>query len=77
MFVCLVVIYTELRLCCVFFSGALVVQSTMKLDSTELQAGISYSAESASAIDFSTDVDFAEMPFKMCLQMKRPPVTFR
>ncbi|KAK3091068.1 hypothetical protein FSP39_016889 [Pinctada imbricata] len=58
-------------------SGALVVEGTMKLDSDVLKAGISFSAETEAKIDFQTDVNFADMPFKMCLQMKRPPLEYR
>jgi hypothetical protein len=59
------------------FSGAMVVEGSMKLDSSVLQAGLSFSASGQSFIDFVSDVEFYEMPFKMCLQMKRPPVIFR
>ncbi|XP_060065348.1 microsomal triglyceride transfer protein large subunit-like [Ylistrum balloti] len=57
-------------------SGALVVEGSMKLDSKVLKAGIKMFAESEASIDFNTDVDFAEMPFKMCLRMSRPNVSF-
>ncbi|XP_033739381.1 microsomal triglyceride transfer protein large subunit-like [Pecten maximus] len=58
-------------------SGALVVEGSMKLDSKVLKAGVNMYAESEASIDFKTDVDFAEMPFKMCLRMSRPNVSFR
>lgn len=58
-------------------SGALVVEGSMKLDSKVLKAGINMQAESEASIDFNTDVDFANMPFKMCLRMSRPNVSFR
>ncbi|XP_048761534.2 microsomal triglyceride transfer protein large subunit-like [Ostrea edulis] len=56
-------------------SGALVTKGSLQIDSKELRSGIKFSTESEAFIDFQTDVDFAEMPVKMCLQMKRPPVT--
>lgn len=59
------------------FSGALVVEGSLQIDSEELKSGIRFSTESEAFIDFQTDVDFAEMPVKMCLQMKRPPISSR
>lgn len=58
-------------------SGALVVEGSLQIDSEELKSGIRFSTESEAFIDFQTDVDFAEMPVKMCLQMKRPPISSR
>ncbi|OWF52669.1 microsomal triglyceride transfer protein large subunit-like [Mizuhopecten yessoensis] len=57
-------------------SGALVVEGSMRLDSRVLKAGINMYAESEASIDFKTDVEFSEMPFKMCLRMSRPDVSF-
>lgn len=48
----------------------------MKLESEELQAGVSFSSEGEAFIDFVTDVEFYETPFKMCMQMLQPPITF-
>ncbi|XP_062589725.1 microsomal triglyceride transfer protein large subunit-like [Saccostrea cucullata] len=56
-------------------SGAMVVEGSLQIDSRELRSGIKFSTESEAFIDFQTDVDFAEMPVKMCLQMKRPPIS--
>ncbi|XP_022315844.2 microsomal triglyceride transfer protein large subunit-like [Crassostrea virginica] len=56
-------------------SGGLVIEGSLQIDSEELRSGIRFSTESEAYIDFQTDVDFAEMPVKMCLQMKRPPIT--
>lgn len=53
-------------------SGALVVEGALRLDSEMGQAGVVFTAEGESYIDFETDVDFYESPFKMCMQMKRP-----
>lgn len=58
-------------------SGGLVVEGSLQIDSEELKSGIRFSTESEAYIDFQTDVDFAEMPVKMCLQMKRPPISSR
>lgn len=58
-------------------SGAMIINGWMKLESEVLQAGLNFTAESEAVIDFKTDVDFAEMPFKMCLQMIRPPLQYR
>lgn len=58
-------------------SGGLVVEGSLQIDSDELKSGIRFSTESEAYIDFQTDVDFAEMPVKMCLQMKRPPISSR
>lgn len=58
-------------------SGSLVVEGTMRLDSEIGKAGAIFTAEGESYIDFMTDVDFYESPFKMCMQMKRPKSTFR
>jgi hypothetical protein len=60
-----------------YFSGAMIINGWMKLESEVLQAGLNFTAESEAVIDFKTDVDFAEMPFKMCLQMIRPPLQYR
>jgi hypothetical protein len=49
----------------------------MRLDSEIGKAGAIFTAEGESYIDFMTDVDFYESPFKMCMQMKRPKSTFR
>lgn len=57
--------------------GAMIINGWMKLESEVLQAGLNFTAESEAVIDFKTDVDFAEMPFKMCLQMIRPPLQYR
>lgn len=57
-------------------SGALVVEGSLKLDSNVLHAGVDMVAESEASIDFQTDVDFADTPFKMCLRMSRPNVSF-
>ncbi|KAL5018121.1 hypothetical protein ScPMuIL_003843 [Solemya velum] len=57
-------------------SGALVIEGSMKLESEELQAGVSFSSEGEAFIDFVTDVEFYETPFKMCMQMLQPPITF-
>lgn len=53
------------------------MEGSLQIDSDELKSGIRFSTESEAYIDFQTDVDFAEMPVKMCLQMKRPPISSR
>ncbi|XP_064608332.1 microsomal triglyceride transfer protein large subunit-like [Liolophura sinensis] len=57
-------------------SGALVIEGSMKLESEELTGGMTFSAEGGSSVHFTTDVDFYEMPLKMCLQMSRPSLLF-
>ena len=49
----------------------------MQLESSEFTAGVEFSGEGASAIDFMTIAEFYDMPVKLCLQMKRPDFTFR
>ncbi|XP_046364995.2 microsomal triglyceride transfer protein large subunit-like isoform X1 [Haliotis rufescens] len=58
-------------------SGALYVEGNMRLESPDLGAGITYSGEGQSAIDFLSDANFYEMPLTLCLQMKRPDFKFR
>ncbi|KAK3594387.1 hypothetical protein CHS0354_009680 [Potamilus streckersoni] len=58
-------------------SGALVIEGTMKLEGDIGRAGMSFMAEGEAYIDFNSDVDFYETPFKMCMQMIRPPLTFK
>jgi len=60
-----------------FSSGAMVIEGTMKLDSEMGRAGAVFTAEGESYIDFETDVDFYNTPFKMCMQMKRPKTAFK
>lgn len=62
---------------CFFCSGALVVEGSLRLDSDIGQAGTVFTAEGESYIDFETNVDFYESPFKMCMQMKRPKTAFK
>ncbi|ESO84249.1 hypothetical protein LOTGIDRAFT_229701 [Lottia gigantea] len=57
--------------------GGMYLEGTMKLDSTVLNTGIIFSAEGELVIDFITDVDFYEMPLKLCLQMERPDVEYK
>ncbi|XP_076459875.1 microsomal triglyceride transfer protein large subunit-like isoform X2 [Babylonia areolata] len=58
-------------------SGALYIEGTMKLDSSLVESGLVFSGEGQSAIDFTTDADFYEMPLKLCMQMIRPQFTFK
>ncbi|XP_071131491.1 microsomal triglyceride transfer protein large subunit-like isoform X2 [Mytilus edulis] len=58
-------------------SGAMIINGWMKLESEVLQGGMNFTAESEAVIDFKTDVDFSNMPFKMCLQMMRPPLQYK
>lgn len=58
-------------------SGAMVIEGTMSLTSEIGKAGAVFTAEGQSYIDFETDVDFYNTPFKMCMQMKRPKTAFR
>ncbi|KAK6170044.1 hypothetical protein SNE40_018531 [Patella caerulea] len=58
-------------------SGGLYLEGTMKLDSSVIKAGITFTGEGESVIDFVTDADFYEMPLKLCLQMERPEFIFR
>lgn len=62
---------------CVICSGAMIINGWMKLESEVLQGGMNFTAESEAVIDFKTDVDFSNMPFKMCLQMMRPPLQYK
>lgn len=58
-------------------SGAIVIEGGMRLASEMGRAEVVFTAESEAFIDFETDVDFYESPFKMCMQMKRPKVAFK
>ena len=58
-------------------SGALYIEGSMSLASTLLKSGLVFSGEGQSAIDFTTDADFYEMPLKLCMQMIRPEFTFK
>ena len=55
----------------------MVVEGAMTLDSDIGKAGAIFTAEGEAFIDFATDVDFYESPFKMCMQMKRPKLDFK
>lgn len=57
-------------------SGALYIEGSMRLDSTALKSGLVFSGEGQTAINFLSDVDFYELPAKVCMQMKRPKFTF-
>ncbi|XP_054710370.1 microsomal triglyceride transfer protein large subunit-like [Uloborus diversus] len=58
-------------------AGALFVRSVAKIDSgvASTRAGFQFTGDSA--IDFNTDLDFSDSPFKMCLQMNHPDITIR
>ncbi|KAL8616969.1 hypothetical protein ACOMHN_041887 [Nucella lapillus] len=58
-------------------SGALYIEGTIKLDSTLVESGLVFSGEGQAGIDFTTDVEFYEMPLKLCMQMIRPQFTFQ
>lgn len=58
-------------------SGSLVIEGEMHLDSEMGKAGVVFTAEGEAYIDFETDVDFYQSPFKMCMQMKRPKSAFK
>ena len=58
------------------FSGALLVEGSMGIQTAVFQSGIQFSSEAASLIDFKTDVDFSEK-LKMCLQMSRPGLQYK
>ena len=58
-------------------SGALYIEGSMRLESSLLQSGLVFSGEGQSAIDFTTDADFYEMPIKLCMQMMRPEFKFK
>ncbi|XP_045214239.2 microsomal triglyceride transfer protein large subunit-like [Mercenaria mercenaria] len=58
-------------------SGALVIEGGMRLASEMGRAGVVFTAEGEAFIDFETDVDFYQSPFKMCMQMKRPKAAFK
>ncbi|CAC5371519.1 unnamed protein product [Mytilus coruscus] len=64
-------------LCEASLNGAMIINGWMKLESEVLQGGMNFTAESEAVIDFKTDVDFSDMPFKMCLQMMRPPLQYK
>lgn len=49
----------------------------MRLASEMGKAGVIFTAEGEAFIDFQTDVDFYQSPFKMCMQMKRPKAAFK
>ena len=49
----------------------------MQLASSLFESGLMFSGEGQSAIDFTTDADFYEMPLKLCMQMIRPEFTFK
>ncbi|KAG8178256.1 hypothetical protein JTE90_000356 [Oedothorax gibbosus] len=54
--------------------GALLVRGSVTVDAgfVVTQGTIQFKGESG--IDFNTDLEFAEMPFSMCLQMKHPDI---
>ena len=59
------------------FSGAVIIEGAMTLDSDIGQSGIVVTGEGEAFIDFETYVDFYQTPFKMCMQMKRPKLAFK
>lgn len=59
-----------------FFSGAVLLEGSVTLDSTKINAGMKFQAGGESHVTFQTDVGFAEMPIKSCMQMSRPKTTF-
>ena len=60
-----------------YYSGAIVIEGGMRLSSEMGRAEVVFTAEGEAYIDFETDVDFYESPFKMCMQMKRPKSAFK
>ena len=58
------------------FSGALLVEGSMSINTPAFHAGIQFNSEAASLIDFTTNVDFYDK-LKMCLQMSRPGLTYK
>lgn len=58
-------------------SGALYIEGSIRLESSLLKAGIVFTGEGHSSIDFTTDAEFYEMPLKLCMQMSRPDFSFR
>lgn len=57
-------------------SGAVLLEGSVTLDSTKINAGMKFQAGGESHVTFQTDVGFAEMPIKSCMQMSRPKTTF-
>ncbi|XP_013392489.1 microsomal triglyceride transfer protein large subunit isoform X2 [Lingula anatina] len=60
----------------VYNSGAMVVKTSLQTSSVHLRTSLQYTTEASAVIEFTTDVNFYEMPFKMCLQMAQPPFTY-
>lgn len=57
-------------------SGAVLLEGSVKLESTKIDVGMKFQAGGESHVNFMTDVGFAELPIKCCMQMTRPKTTF-
>uniref|UniRef100_A0A0B6ZQ93 MTP large subunit lipid-binding domain-containing protein n=1 Tax=Arion vulgaris TaxID=1028688 RepID=A0A0B6ZQ93_9EUPU len=57
-------------------SGAVYLEGTLSVDSTELDVGLVFTGQGESYIDYTSNADFYEMPLKLCMQMKRPDFEF-
>lgn len=53
-------------------SGAFAIEGIAKIDSSFIQSQIEFSLGGESYIDFITDFDFYDTPYKTCLQMNQP-----
>lgn len=59
------------------FSAALLVKGAVTVDAYFAIARGEYLYYVNSAVDFNTDLEFADTPYKMCLQMEHPNVVVR
>ncbi|XP_078578547.1 microsomal triglyceride transfer protein-like [Branchiostoma floridae x Branchiostoma japonicum] len=58
-------------------NGALVVKGSATVDSPLVKVGVDLNAEAEATIDFTTSVDFSDMPFTMCLQMEQKAFQYK
>lgn len=66
----------SLDISCVF-SAALLQRGSATVDIKLMKVRGEYLFYGQSAIDFSTDLEFYDTPFKMCLQMEHPDILLR
>ncbi|BFZ02912.1 hypothetical protein BsWGS_05951 [Bradybaena similaris] len=57
-------------------SGAFYLEGLLRVDSEELDVELVFTGEGQSSIDYTSNADFANMPLKLCMQMKRPDFEF-
>ncbi|CAG5131398.1 unnamed protein product, partial [Candidula unifasciata] len=57
-------------------SGAFYLEGSLRVDSEELDVGLVFTGEGESNIDYTSNAEFASMPLRLCMQMKRPDFEF-